>query len=43
MSHCRFPMLEIDPAVSDLAQIEREQIRLVGYHSHPALAGEVAV
>ena len=37
------PHLEIDPAVSDLARIEREQIRLVGYRSHPALAGEVAV
>jgi len=37
------PHLEIDPAVSDLARIEREQIRLVGYHFHPALAGEVAV
>ena len=37
------PRLEIDPAVSDLARIEREQIRLVGYRSHPALAGEVAV
>ncbi len=37
------PQLEIDPAVSDLARIEREQIKLVGYHSHPALAGEVAV
>ena len=37
------PHLEIDPAVSDLARIEREQIRLVGYRFHPALAGEVAV
>ncbi len=37
------PRIEIDPAVSDLARIEREQIRLVGYRSHPALAGEVAV
>ncbi|MGD0044136.1 MAG: thymidylate synthase [Isosphaeraceae bacterium] len=37
------PHLEIDPAVSDLARIEREQIRLAGYRSHPALAGEVAV
>ena len=33
----------VDPAVSDLARIERAQIKLVGYHSHPALAGEVAV
>ena len=37
------PRLEIDPAVSDLARIKREQIRLVGYRFHPALAGEVAV
>ena len=37
------PHLEIDPAVSDLARIEREQIRLAGYRFHPALAGEVAV
>jgi thymidylate synthase len=37
------PRIEIDPAVSDLARIEREQIRLVDYRSHPALAGEVAV
>ncbi len=37
------PQLEVDPAVSDLARIERAQIKLVGYHSHPALAGEVAV
>jgi len=37
------PHLGIEPAVSDLARIEREQIKLVGYRSHPALAGEVAV
>ena len=37
------PRVEIDPCVSDLARIEREQIRLVGYRSHPSLAGEVAV
>ena len=37
------PRIEIDPEVSDLAAIRREQIRLVGYQSHPALSGEVAV
>ncbi len=37
------PKLEIDPAVRDLDSIEREQIRLVGYRSHPAIKGEVAV
>ncbi len=37
------PHLGIEPAVSDLARIEREQIKLVGYRFHPALAGEVAV
>jgi len=37
------PHLGIEPAVSDLARIEREQIKLAGYRSHPALAGEVAV
>ncbi len=37
------PHLGIELAVSDLARIEREQIKLVGYRSHPALAGEVAV
>ena len=37
------PRIQIDPEVSDLAAIWREQIRLVGYQSHPALSGEVAV
>ncbi|APW59366.1 thymidylate synthase [Paludisphaera borealis] len=37
------PRLEIDPAVVDLAQIDRGQIKLIGYRSHPALRGEVAV
>ncbi|WP_165245174.1 thymidylate synthase [Paludisphaera soli] len=37
------PRLEIDPAVHDLATVERSQIRLVGYQSWPALRGEVAV
>ncbi len=37
------PHVEIDPTLTNLAQIERGQIRLVGYRSHPALAGEVAV
>jgi thymidylate synthase len=37
------PRLQIDAGVSDLAKVEREQIKLVGYRSHPAIAGEVAV
>jgi thymidylate synthase len=37
------PRIQIDPEVSDLAAIRRDQIRLVGYQSHPALSGEVAV
>lgn len=37
------PRLEIDPDLRDLDAIERGQIRLVGYRSHPSLKGEVAV
>jgi thymidylate synthase len=37
------PRLEIDPGVSDLARVERSQIKLIGYRSHSALRGEVAV
>lgn len=37
------PKLTIDPQVRDLSAIEREQIGLVGYRSHPPLRGEVAV
>jgi thymidylate synthase len=37
------PRVEIDPAVSDLARVSRDQIRLFGYRSHPPLKGEVAV
>jgi thymidylate synthase len=37
------PRLEIDPQVRDLASIAREQIKLIAYHSHPPLRGEVAV
>ncbi len=37
------PRLTIDPQVRDLSAIEREQIGLVGYRSHPPLKGEVAV
>ncbi|WP_165066494.1 thymidylate synthase [Paludisphaera rhizosphaerae] len=37
------PMLEIAPEVRDLAHVTRDQIRLVGYRSWPALRGEVAV
>ena len=37
------PRIEVAPEVSDLSKIDRDQIRLVGYQSHPALRGEVAV
>jgi thymidylate synthase len=37
------PRLEIDPRVQDLASVAREDIKLIGYHSHPPLRGEVAV
>lgn len=37
------PRLQIDPAVTDLANVQRERIKLLGYRSHPAIAGEVAV
>ena len=37
------PRLQIDGDVTDLARVERSQIKLVGYRSHPAIAGEVAV
>jgi thymidylate synthase len=37
------PRLEIEPEARDLASIERNQIKLVGYHSYPPLRGEVAV
>ena len=37
------PTLAIDPAVSSLDGIRRDQVELVGYRHHPALRGEVAV
>jgi thymidylate synthase len=37
------PRLVIDPALCDLARLERDQIKLIGYRAHPALPGEVAV
>jgi len=37
------PRIEIAPEVSDPSKIQRDQIRLVGYRSHSALRGEVAV
>ena len=37
------PRIEVDPGVNDLASVERCQIKLVGYRSHPPIAGEVAV
>jgi thymidylate synthase len=37
------PTLRIDPTLTSLDAIDREQIELVGYRHHPALKGEVAV
>jgi thymidylate synthase len=37
------PRLELDPAIESLDRLRAEQIRLIGYQSHPALRGEVAV
>jgi thymidylate synthase len=37
------PRLVIAGEVRDLESVEREQIRLIGYRSHPPLRGEVAV
>jgi thymidylate synthase len=37
------PRIEIDADARDINSIEREQIRLIGYRSHPPLRGEVAV
>ncbi len=37
------PRLELDPGITDLARVERDQVRLIGYRFHPALGGEVAV
>ena len=37
------PRLWIDPAVKSLDGVERQQIALLDYRHHPALAGEVAV
>ena len=37
------PRLEIDGGLEDLKSISRDQIRLIGYQSHPSLRGEVAV
>lgn len=37
------PRIEIAPEVVDLSKIDRDQIWLIGYQSHPALRGEVAV
>jgi thymidylate synthase len=37
------PRLEIDADIKDLASVDRGQIKLVGYRSHPAIPGEVAV
>jgi thymidylate synthase len=37
------PRLEIESSLTDLAHVDRAQVKLIGYRSHPALRGEVAV
>jgi thymidylate synthase len=37
------PKLEIDPSIKDLDKVRFDQVRLIGYQSHPILRGEVAV
>lgn len=37
------PELQLDPSVSDLGAIRRDQVKLLGYRAHPTLKGEVAV
>jgi thymidylate synthase len=37
------PHIELDSGIRDLDCVERDQIRLIGYRSHPTLRGEVAV
>jgi thymidylate synthase len=37
------PRLELDPAIRNLDDVQAEQIRLIGYQSHPPLRGEVAI
>lgn len=37
------PRLRIDPTLTSLDAIRRDQVELVGYQHHPALRGEVAV
>ncbi len=37
------PELQLDPSITDLGKISRDQVKLLGYRSHPALKGEVAV
>lgn len=38
-----WPTLQLDSEIRDLANLRREQIKLVNYKHHPALTGEVAV
>jgi thymidylate synthase len=37
------PRLELDPAIRSLDDVQAEQVRLIGYQSHPPLRGEVAI
>lgn len=37
------PELQLDPSITDLGAIRRDQVKLLGYRAHPTLKGEVAV
>lgn len=37
------PRLQLDPTITSLDDVQRDQVHLVGYQSHPALKAEVAV
>jgi thymidylate synthase len=45
MSREPFPMprIELDPSVTNLFDFRTEHIKLVGYESHPAIKGEIAI
>lgn len=38
-----FPKVELAPGISDIRNYKYEDVKLVGYKSHPAIKGEVAV
>jgi thymidylate synthase len=37
------PTLKLNPAIKDILDFKFEDIEIVGYQSHPAIKGEVAV